>query len=136
MRADDDIGLELFQVPHELVARIAGERAAQLVHLLRDFRMVRLAEDHAPQFRREFDEFYIAVLVDFFVERREKFHEVETLDEIFGTRRAPRFFHGRRRRYVSAARRNRRDENPHDGRLPEPETLEKREFHWQFKARI
>jgi len=64
------------------------------------------------------------------MERREKFDKVKPLNDIVWPRCAPGFFQGRRRA-LSAARRKLRNEDAHGGRLPEPEVLEKREFHWQ-----
>ena len=94
MRAEDDVGFELFQVADEAFARTAGKSAAQFAQAAGDFGIVGLAEQHAPKFRGALDQLHIAVRVDFFVEGREKLDEVEPFDGVVRAQGAPGFFQG------------------------------------------
>ena len=114
MRAEDDVRLDLLQMTDEFIARMAGENPAQLAHLSSHFGIVGFAEDHAPQFRRLFDQRHIAILVDFFVKRGKEFDEIQPFDNILRPGRPPGLLQGRRRRDMPATRRDRRNENTHD----------------------
>ena len=94
MGAKDGVGFELFQVAHEALARVAGKRAAQLAQAAGDLGIVGLAEQHAPEFRGAFDQLHVAVLVNFFMEWREKLDEVEPFDGVVRAQRAPGFLQG------------------------------------------
>src|SRR5689334_11701546 len=63
------------------------------------------------------DERHIAVRYDFAMQRRKEFREIQLLDSVAGTERAPGFIQSSRRRQMPGARRDRRDQNAHRAML-------------------
>src|ERR1700690_1303750 len=113
MSAQDGVRFELFQVADEPFARIAGKGPAEFAQAAGDLGIVGLAEQHAPKFRGALDQLHIAVLVDFFVERREKLDEVEPLDGVVRAQRAPGLLQGGGGGDVSAASGDGGNQNAH-----------------------
>ena len=125
MRAEDGVRLERLQMGFKFLARGAGNGARPFVHPLHKFRVVGLVEKHAPKFRRALDDFDVAVRVNFFVERREKFAEVHAVHGVGGAEGAPGLVQGGGGGIVARAGGARGNENAHGGRLPERSGVEK-----------
>ena len=84
MRAEHGVGLEIEQVFFKLLARRAGKGARPFVQALDEFGIVGLAEKHTPEFRRVLNELNVAVRVNLFVQGREKFDEVNAVNDVGG----------------------------------------------------
>jgi hypothetical protein len=122
---EDGVRLEVLQMLFEFVSRRTGEGARPFVQSLHELRIIRLAEKHSPKFRRAFHEFYIAVRVNFFVERREELDEVHAVNSVARPQGAPGFVQGRCRGVMARAGGDGGNENTHRGSLPDRGGVEK-----------
>ena len=75
----------------EFFARVARKQAAEFAQAPGDLEIVGFAEQHAPEFGRAFDQLNVAFGINLFMQRREELDEVNPLDGVRRTQRAPGF---------------------------------------------
>ena len=113
MRAKHHVGLELLHETREALLGAAGKFALDALQPPQQFRIVRFGEHHSPKLRRAFHKLDVAVGINFPVQRRKQFQQVNFFDDIIRTGFAPCFLQRGRGGQMSPARRHRGDQNSH-----------------------
>jgi hypothetical protein len=113
MRAKDSLGPEFRQLPHKPAGGHLGQHSAGACQFACESGVVCPLKEMRPQIRRVFDEFYVALDVNFPVENRSEFQDVETPESVLGAARAPGFFERGSGLHVASASRDRSNKDTH-----------------------
>src|SRR5258708_36254314 len=94
MCAENDIGVELFEITRKSRARIAGKQVFDPIHPFCDFELIGLRKHHSPKLRRVRYQLHIAIRDNFSMQRGEKLEQIDALNDVRGTQLAPGLVEG------------------------------------------
>ena len=117
MRANHGVRPERLQIFHELFVGLLGKPSPETGHLPQQLRVVRLLEHHAPQLRRVFHQFHVALDVNPALQARNKIEQIDLLHHIARAQGAPCLLQSGCRLQMPRPGRDRRDQDAHVGMM-------------------